>query len=177
MSVSDQGMDKGRYMLVPRTLVFVQREDSVLLIKGSPEKRLFSGKYNGIGGHVERGEDILSAARREFEEETGLYIHSLQLCGILSIDATRVSGICVFIFKGEIYDAVGSLERLKPSKEGNLEWVDLADIYEKPLVEDLYIILPKVFSMSVNESPFFAKSYFMEDVPTILFADNKKARK
>lgn len=170
-------MDEVRYTLVPRTLVFVQREDSVLLIKGSPEKRLFSGKYNGIGGHVEKGEDILSAARREFEEETGLYINGLQLCGILSIDATRESGICVFIFKGEMHDEVGSPASLRPSEEGNLEWVDLADIYEKPLVEDLYILLPKVFSMSVNEIPFFAKSSFMEDVPTILFADNKKARK
>jgi len=100
---------------------------------------------------------VLKEWTPEFEEETGWYIHDLLLCGILSIDATRESGICVFIFKGEMHDVVGSPESLRPSEEGNLEWIDLADIYEKPLVEDLYILLPKVFSMNtiVSNAPTY----------------------
>jgi 8-oxo-dGTP diphosphatase len=134
---------------------------------------LFAGKYNGIGGHVELGEDILSAARREFEEETGLPISDLQLCGVLSIDVDQESGIGVFIFKGEMPDVAWSDEELKPSKEGYLEWVDLVDINKKPMVEDLYLLLPRVVSMSRSEPPFFARSIYIEDGPTIVFADTE----
>ena len=52
MPVSDQGVSLERYMLVPRTAIFVRRDDSYLLLKGAPGKRLWAGKYNGLGGHV-----------------------------------------------------------------------------------------------------------------------------
>ena len=72
MPASDQGIRRDRYMLIPRTLIFLRRGESVLLIRGAPNKPLWANKYNGVGGHIERGEDALSAARRELREETGL---------------------------------------------------------------------------------------------------------
>jgi 8-oxo-dGTP diphosphatase len=72
MPGSDQVVSRDRYSLIPRCLIFLQRADEVLLFKGSPDKRLWPGRYNGVGGHIERGEDVLSAARRELLEETGL---------------------------------------------------------------------------------------------------------
>jgi len=57
-----------RYTLYPRTLVFLFNQDQVLLIRRSPNAQLFPGMYNGVGGHVERGEDVLTAARREVRE-------------------------------------------------------------------------------------------------------------
>ena len=87
MPVSDQGIRQHRYMLIPRTLIFVTHEDQLLLIQGAPGKRLWAGRYNGIGGHVEQGEDFLSAAKRELDEETGLNDIDLWLCGTVTIDA------------------------------------------------------------------------------------------
>ncbi len=71
MPQSDQGVTKDRYTIIPRTAIFLRRGDSYLLLKGAPTKRLWANKYNGLGGHVERGEDILSAATG-----IGLYILS-----------------------------------------------------------------------------------------------------
>ena len=65
MPASEQGVDFSRYMLIPRVLIFLRRGNSVLLLKGAPTKRLWAGKYNGVGGHVEAGEGILSAAQRK----------------------------------------------------------------------------------------------------------------
>ena len=53
MPSSDQGLTNDRYTLIPRVLVFLTRGDTVLLLKGAPTKRLWAGKYNGVGGHVD----------------------------------------------------------------------------------------------------------------------------
>jgi len=62
MPVTDQGVNPDRYQLIPRTLIFLTRGESVLLLKGASHKRLWAERYNGVGGHVEQGEDILSTS-------------------------------------------------------------------------------------------------------------------
>jgi len=64
MGKEEQGVTQPRYLLIPRVLVFIRRGDDFLLIKGASHKRLWANQYNGIGGHLERGEDLLSAAKR-----------------------------------------------------------------------------------------------------------------
>ena len=140
-------------MLIPRTAIFVRRGDEYLLIKGAPTKRAWAGKYNCLGGHVERGEDILSAAKRELLEETGLAA-DLWLCGTVIVDAGEI-GIALYIFVGE--DPLGEL---KPSKEGTIEWVRLGALANLPVPEDLPVLSTKVHDMQRGDPPFAARSYY-----------------
>jgi hypothetical protein len=44
MPQTDQGVFHERYMVIPRCLIFVKKENKVLLIKGSPNKRLWANR-------------------------------------------------------------------------------------------------------------------------------------
>lgn len=159
MPKEEQGVTNDRFNIIPRSLIFITRGDEVLLLKGAPTKRLWANKYNGIGGHVERGEDVLSSAKRELEEESGLSGVDLWLCGIAMIDAGQATGIGIFMFRGEY-----SGGDLVQSHEGRLEWIKLDRLKDYPLVEDLQIILPRLMDLKRGDPPkFLSYSYDEHD--------------
>jgi 8-oxo-dGTP diphosphatase len=155
MPQSDQGATPNRYTVIPRTAIYLRRGDSYLLLKGAPTKRLWANKYNGLGGHVERGEDILTSARRELLEESGLSA-DLWLCGTLHIDAGD-TGICLYFFSGE---GTGDL---RPSEEGTPEWIPFDRLPDLPVVADLPILLGRIHTMRRGDVPFHARSYYDAD--------------
>jgi len=167
MPISDQDHTTFRYSLIPRTLIFLTHQDQILLIKGARHKRLWANQYNGIGGHVERGEDLLTAAKRELLEETGLKDVELWLCGTITIDTNDNPGIGIFVYRGDYKDG-----ELKDSKEGTLAWITLDQVFSLPLVEDLYQLLPRILNTSKSGQNFSALyTYDKQGQLNIRFSD------
>jgi 8-oxo-dGTP diphosphatase len=161
MPEADQGIDlslqRQRYSVIPRTLVFITRGEHVLLLRGSPQKRIWADKYNGIGGHIERDEDIYFAAQREVREETGLDVEGLRLVGLINIDGDQPAGIMLFVFAAQSRSG-----EPMPSEEGSLEWIARDQLAQIDLVEDLPTILPRALDLPPNSPPFFAHYHYDE---------------
>ncbi|HMK09617.1 MAG TPA: NUDIX domain-containing protein [Anaerolineales bacterium] len=141
MSLGGQRLDAARYQVVPRTLVFAFRDRRVLLQQVPSGRGAWAGLWNGIGGHVERGESTAGAARREFREETGLELRELHLAAEVIVDLGGSPGIGVSVFAGQAAEGAA-----RPSAEGEVRWFSLEEALESPLVEDLPTLLPHVMA-------------------------------
>lgn len=153
MGKTDQGLQNSRqrYQTIPRVLIFLRNRNDILLLKGAPDKKIWANLYNGVGGHVENGEDVLAAAHREVEEETGLQVDSLSLQAVVNVRAgSDTLGIMMFVFTGW-----SSRRETIPSKEGALYWVPAGEIDGLPLVEDLSWLLPRILQRGDEEAPLF----------------------
>ncbi len=153
MGAKEQGADaiQNRWLVIPRTLCFVLNGDDVLLMKRAANRRVFPNCYNGVGGHIEHNEDPLTSTRREIQEETGLEVTDIHLCAVYNIDAGETTGIMLFVFT-----AMSSSRKIhSDNKEGTLHWIPRHAIMTLDLVEDLPIILPRIFALHPTDPPLF----------------------
>ncbi|HET7127417.1 MAG TPA: 8-oxo-dGTP diphosphatase, partial [Lysobacter sp.] len=78
------------------------------------------GKYNGLGGKLERDEDVLTGMRREIREEAGIECVSMQLRGTISWPGFGKHGEDWLGFVFLIDAFTGTPFESNP--EGTLEW-------------------------------------------------------
>src|SRR3989304_623329 len=121
MSLAGQRLQPERYSVTPRTLTFLPRPGEVLLMRVPPGRGAWAGCYNGVGGHLEQGEDPLTSAVREIAEETGLAAEAMQLAGVVVVDTGGTPGIGLYVFRG-----TGPPGEPTPGREGTAEWVETA---------------------------------------------------
>ncbi len=164
MPISDQGFNSERFRVIPRSLIFIFDKDRVLLIRGAEDKKIWAGKYNGIGGHIEAGEDILESALRELMEEAGITGLPLRLCGQVMITLNENRGIALFIFTGNYQG-----QAIQASAEGMLEWVSMEELQDLPVVEDLSMLLSLVRKHQPGDPLFIGKYYYDDEQLVMLF--------
>ncbi len=142
-------------LVVPRVLCFLLYEEDVLLLYGASDKPLWASRYNGIGGHVESGEDIYSAARREIEEEAGIPFADLRLRGVVHVAPEGDEPpVMMFVFTAQ---ALSPFVRSSP--EGTPVWVpqDMVGTLEG-VVGDVPVLLEWALNMQPDDPPFSAYS-------------------
>jgi 8-oxo-dGTP diphosphatase len=134
------------------TIAFLCRGDAVLLLRHPEHKARFAGLWDGIGGHVEAGEDVREAARREVREEAGIDVPGLRLRGVLHESGMQGHHYVVFLFVGE---APAEPPR---SPEGlELRFFARGELDRLPLVEDLRHWLPAL--LEAREPMFLTERY------------------
>lgn len=157
MSQDGQRLDPARYSVVPRTLSFLVREQQILLQKLGEGGAGWAGLYNGLGGHIERGEDPVSAAVREVREESGLHVPVQRLCGVVMVDTGGSPGIALYVFVGQV-----ASDQPDPDRP-ELRWIPLDKLEQQPLVEDLPTLIPAALKAYQEHAAFSAAYRYAAD--------------
>ncbi|MEF3279683.1 MAG: 8-oxo-dGTP diphosphatase [Elusimicrobiota bacterium] len=138
------------------TLCYVVKDGKVLMLhRIKKENDMHRGKYNGLGGKMEKGETPYECVAREVREEAGIEIKDPLLSGIINFpDFDGKNNWLVFVFLVESFHG-----NLIDSKEGILEWIDIDKISELNLWEGDYLFLKYVFEKKF----FYASFYYSEN--------------
>jgi 8-oxo-dGTP diphosphatase len=107
------------------------------------------GKYNGLGGKLEPGEDIVAGMCREIREEAGIEPVQPLLRGTVNWPGFGNDGENWFGFIFRIDRWTG--EPLANNHEGTLEWMPLERVRELPLWEGDRYFLPLVFEPNARQ--------------------------
>jgi len=133
------------HLVSPRTLLFLRRGDPWLFLRGAP-RTWFAGRLNGLGGHVEPGEDVLASARREAREETGLDPVDLRLVGV--VHTIEEPPCLLFVLTGDLPEG-----ELVPTDEGEHVWLTDAEVADPAhdVVPDVRALFPDVVAHQVGD--------------------------
>ncbi len=117
------------YTPILGTLGYVLSRDgaAVLMVhrNARPDDHAY-GKYNGLGGKMERDEDVATCMKREIREEAGIEVTAMQLRGTVNWPGFGKNGEDWLGFVFLITDWTG--EPVQRNVEGELSWVPLERI-------------------------------------------------
>ncbi len=135
-----------RYTPILATLGYVLSPDGdqVLMIhrNARPDDQHY-GKYNGLGGKLESGEDAASGMAREIAEEAGIVCERMRLRGTINWPGFGKHGEDWFGFIFLIESFRGQPHA--GNHEGQLEWIPRARLLQLPMWEGDQQFLPLVF--------------------------------
>jgi len=137
------------YAPILTTLAYVLSRDggSVLMCRRDRPGDQQRGKLNGLGGKLERDEDVVACIRREIREEAGIDATELRLRGTVNWPGFGRDGEDVFGFVFLVTAFSG--EPFTRSPEGELRWIPLDRLMEQTMWPGDRHFLPLVFDRVV----------------------------
>lgn len=137
------------------TLCYIEQDGKYLMLhRTKKEQDANKDKWIGVGGHIEAEESPEECLLREVKEETGLTLTSYQFRGMITFVSNEWEKevMCLFMadaFTGKMIDC----------DEGELEWVDKADILKLPIWEGDALFLERLLK---DEPEFFTMKLVYE---------------
>ena len=125
-------------MVVDVVLAYIEKNDKYLmLLRNKRLKDLNKNKYVGVGGHVEEGESIVEAMKREIKEETSLIVKEYKYRGLVYFNNGEYEEN-MYLFHVTSFDGV-----VRECDEGTLYWIPKNEIFNLNLWEgDKYFLKP-----------------------------------
>lgn len=119
------------------------------------------GKYMGLGGKMERNEDVFTCMKREIYEEAGINCLEMTLRGTVNWTGFGKNGEdwLGFVFRIESFEGVP----FDSNAEGVLEWVLINEIQSLPMWEGDNHFLPLVFD--ADPRPFHGYMPYKDQKP------------
>ena len=109
--------------------VYIVHQGKVLMHKRAETKAKFPGFWIGPGGHVDEGEDVLSAAIREIKEETGVTLkpENVSLKVLAFHHHTDRGEVWMeYLFRAEI----PTNQPIHSTEEGETQWIEIDKLKE-----------------------------------------------
>ena len=99
------------------------RRGRVLLVRRSPQARHYPDVWDLFGGHVEAGESLEEALRREAREELGVEVESFHSLGTVydPVEPAEVTVFAVVAWRGEPVNAA-------PDEHSTIGWFSLNEL-------------------------------------------------
>jgi 8-oxo-dGTP diphosphatase len=141
--------------IIPAVLIYAFYEGKVLMLhrnaRGAELRDDHAGKWNGLGGKLEKDESPFVAAQREFSEEAGIVLSEryFRCVGVLqfpNFKAHKSEDWWVSVFRVNFTEKdqakVNSVRSI--CDEGTLEWIPEIELLNRPLWEGDHRFLPLV---------------------------------
>ena len=107
------------------------RRGRVLLVRRSPQARHYPDVWDLFGGHVEAGESLEEALRREAHEELGVEIESFHPLGTVHdpVEPAEITVFAVVAWRGEPVNAA-------PEEHSAVGWFSPGELPDSSGLED-----------------------------------------
>ncbi|MBS1266417.1 MAG: ADP-ribose pyrophosphatase [Candidatus Woesearchaeota archaeon] len=104
------------------TICYIRYNNKTLMLhRIKKENDMHKGKWNGLGGKLDKGESPQECVVREVIEESGLKIKNPKLKGIITFPASEYPPEDWYVF---VFVATQFSGELTETREGVLKWID-----------------------------------------------------